>query len=298
MANGKAGKAGAARGGGGGFSLGVLPWAATLGVLEARVASRPPAFPALLPGDRVRVLTATSAHHRVVYALWAPPASKDGTVLVYLHGLGQQLAEQPLDFVREMSARYGFGVLALEYPGSGLAHGYAKSERAIYQDTERMLDKLRRQGLLARKRRLVLVGYSLGTGVAAEMALRGWGARMVLVAPYTSVPEAAGALAGRSSLAPLGRLVSPLARVLVADRFDTAAKAPRISIPVLIIHGAEDQVVPADMGAALAKRFPSALIELVPGADHFLFKPPHAAATLSAIAAFAAPAGPTPTGPG
>jgi pimeloyl-ACP methyl ester carboxylesterase len=103
----------------------------------------------------------------------------------------------------------------------------------------------------------VLVGHSLGSSVAAEMALRGHAARLVLLSPYTSVVDMARSVA---FLLPVG--------LLVRDRYDTLAKTPRLDLPVLIVHGARDGVVPAAMGRRLGECLRNARVEIIPDGGH------------------------------
>ena len=65
--------------------------------------------------------------------------------------------------------------------------------------------------------------------------------------------------------------------MLVRDRFDSRAKAPRVAQPVLILHGSADDLIPAQMGRTLGGLFPSATVEILEGAHHndlFAQKPP------------------------
>jgi uncharacterized protein len=89
------------------------------------------------------------------------------------------------------------------------------------------------------------------------MALRGHGSRLVLISPYTSIAD-------------LGARTYPYfpVRWLLLDRFDTESKAPRIRLPVLIVHGIEDEIVPVAMGERLARLFPNAQLKLVAGGHH------------------------------
>ena len=103
---------------------------------------------------------------------------------------------------------------------------------------------------------MILLGQSLGTGVATEMAKRGMGARMVLVSPFTSVADMAR------------RMVPFFPASWVRHRFDTQSKAAAIGLPVLIVHGTEDEVVPFAMGEQLARSFPRAQLVPIPGGQH------------------------------
>jgi hypothetical protein len=91
---------------------------------------------------------------------------------------------------------------------------------------------------------VVLWGHSLGSGVAARMASEGRGEALILESPYTSIPDVA---ARRFPIYPV--------RFFMRDRFDTLSLVPKIKVPVLIIHGTRDRIVPYDMGVTLAKRF-------------------------------------------
>jgi pimeloyl-ACP methyl ester carboxylesterase len=52
------------------------------------------------------------------------------------------------------------------------------------------------------------------------------------------------------------------------DRFDSELLAPRVDRPVLVLHGNRDEVVPIELGRALAARFPHARFVEVAGAGH------------------------------
>lgn len=190
---------------------------------------------------------------RTVYALFVPPPSGAPTV-AHFHGNAEELVDVvPLAWAMR---RAGLGFFAVEYPGYGLARDHAPSEDALYSDAETALWHLH-NGHGVPTERVVLQGQSLGTGVAVEMARRGHGARLVLISPFTSVPDVA------QGLVP----VLPV-RWLVRDVFDTASKAPSIALPVLIVHGSRDEVIPLSMGRGLADLFPSATLMIVDGGHH------------------------------
>lgn len=122
---------------------------------------------------------------------------------------------------------------------------------------------------------VVLWGTSLGTGVAAEMARRGRGARLVLVTPYTSIPDL---VADVVPIAP--------ARLLLADRFDTLAKAGAIGVPTLVIHGDADEVVPFWMGERISSAIRGARMRVVAGGHHGDLVAREPERVLGAIASF------------
>ncbi len=180
------------------------------------------------------------------------PAPPGAPTVVHFHGNGEELGSL-LDFGMEVHTR-GLGFYAVEYPGYGAMPG-SPTEEGLYAAAEAGLAELRALGVGPEA--TVLSGRSLGTGVAVEMARRGHGARLVLLAPFTSVVELAG------------RLLPFLpTRLLVKDRYDSASKAPAVAVPVLLFHGEQDEVIPVDLGRRLGGLFPQATVETVPGAFH------------------------------
>ena len=207
--------------------------------------------PASAPPD-VQVHALRARDGVAVHALEVvgPPGAR---VLVSFHN-NRETAEQGVGLARALRAR-GFGVLLVEYRGYGASRGALPSEDGLYLDAEAALDMLSARGI--GPERVALLGTSLGTGVAAEMARRGRGARLVLVTPYTSIPDL---VTDAVPLVP--------ARALIADPFDTLAKSKSIEVPTLVVHGDADEIVPFWMGARLAGALPRARLLRVPGGHH------------------------------
>lgn len=231
-----------------------------------------------LPSD-VTPLVVTSADGAVVHAAELP-AARGAPTLVHFHDNRQTIAST-LEFGRAVRAR-GLSVVLVEYRGYGESSALSPSEATLYADAEAVLAELGRRGV--DRDRIILSGRSLGTGVAAEMARRGRGAALVLVAPFTSIPD----LVRESvSWAP--------ADWLVPDAFDTASKAGEIHVPTLVVHGDRDDVVPFHMGFDLSETISGARLLRVAGAGHGDVAERSGDALLSAIQALAAllrPAGP------
>jgi len=187
-----------------------------------------------------------------VHALGLPTPS-DRRTIVYFHN-NRETAASRIGIARALHAR-GFGILLVEYRGYGASRGASPSEDGLYLDADSALDMLASRGIGAS--RIVLWGTSLGTGVAAEMARRGRGARLVLESPYTSIP---GLVTDAAPLVP--------ARILVADCFDTLSKAEDIRVPTLVIHGDADEIVPFWMGEQVAQAIRGARLLRIVGAHH------------------------------
>ena len=188
--------------------------------------------------------------------LGVPQAARDGGVVVFFHGNGQELVD--LSWLARSFMNQGLGILFVEYPGYGLAKGET-TEANIYFAAKRALDELQRLGVA--KSQITLVGQSLGSGVAIEMARGGYGSKLVLISPFTSMVD-------------MVKRFAPLLPVsaLVRDRFDNLAKAPEVPVETLVIHGTKDGLVPVSMGREIAAAIPNAkLIEIEGGSHNDLF---------------------------
>jgi fermentation-respiration switch protein FrsA (DUF1100 family) len=209
------------------------------------------AVPAL-PKEVERTFTARDGVP--VHALFLPPPSGAKTV-VFFHGNGQ-LAEDAFFLAEAFHAR-GLGAAVIEYRGYGKSRDAGRpTEAGLYADAEGALDGFAELGI--GPDRVILCGQSLGTGVATEMAARKKGSALVLLSPFTSIPQVA---------AQLVPILLPV-RLIVGDRYDNVAKAKDVTVPTLIVHGDEDALIPHDMGVLLSKTFPRAELVTIHGAGH------------------------------
>ena len=181
------------------------------------------------------------------------PGPPGTPTLVHFHGNGEDLAGQAW-LVSDLR-RAGLGVCAVEYPGYGLARGQPIDESSIYAAAEASLRFLIEGGVP--RESIVLQGQSLGTGVAIEMARRGYGARLILISPYTSIVD-------------MATLLMPFlpVRYLVRDRYESERKAAALALRALVIHGTNDEVIPLRMGRRIAELLRDAEFIAVPGGRH------------------------------
>jgi len=187
--------------------------------------------------------------------LFFHPPPPNGPLVVYFHGNGEQIADNA--WLAGFFGRAGVGFAAIEYPGYGLASSEGKpSERSILAAAERGLAYLLEDKSIPRDK-LILAGQSLGTGVAMAMAERGFGAKILLFCPFTSLPD-------------VGARVFPFlpVRLLLQDRFDSLARAPRIQIPALVLHGSADELIPVALGKTLTKSLSNGRFIEIAGGHH------------------------------
>jgi hypothetical protein len=196
----------------------------------------------------VAITTSDGLRGRLLYH--APLPGKP--VVLFFHGngdsvMGSVVAMQPL-------VAAGYGAVLPEYRGFNGSPG-TPDEQGLYRDARASRAWMTANGIGAD--RVVIIGYSLGTGVAAQMALEKPPRALVLVAPYASVARVAGA-----------RFWWLPANLLVSERFDTAAKVSRIRCPILLIHGGADSTVPPENSALLKALRPDADRTIFPSFGH------------------------------
>jgi hypothetical protein len=186
------------------------------------------------------------------FFLWKR-AQGDGPVVVHFHGNGEQVGY--LGFLANEWADRGVSFVAVEYPGYPGTSG-GPSEDGLIEAGEAALKHLTTTLGIDRKR-IVLEGQSVGTGVATALAARGWGTKLVLLSPYTSLPD-------------VGAKAMPFVpvRLLMRDRFNSESRASEIKVPTLIVHGTNDQVIPYELGKLMSKAISGAKLLAVEKAGH------------------------------
>ncbi len=154
----------------------------------------------------------------------------------------------------ELSSR-GLAVLLLEYRGYGGNPG-SPSEDGLARDAVAAQQELERQGYPAR--RTVYFGESLGGGVVAGLLAHRRPAGLVLRSPFTE-------------LADVGAHHYPWlpVRLVLRDRFPVGTHVRDTDVPVTVIYGDRDSVVPTRLSEEVADEA-GALFErlVIPGADH------------------------------
>jgi pimeloyl-ACP methyl ester carboxylesterase len=135
----------------------------------------------------------------------------------------------------ECLSSLGADFMTIDYRGYGRTLGkFAATEQSCYEDAERALVYLI-DSLGYSEDSVSLFGFSLGTGVAIEMAKRHRTSHTALFAPFTSIETAANGITGGYNI-PSYWLLNSL--------FDNISKIADISQPLFIIAGKEDMLFP------------------------------------------------------
>lgn len=201
----------------------------------------------------VKVIHIPTADGLSLISWYVPPADPNGFTVLLLHGNAGNIANRS-GRLRALH-QLGWGVLLLGYRGYGGNAG-APTEDGLVLDAQAGLAELHRRGVPAD--RLLLWGESLGTGLAVRLASENKVAALLLDAPYTSMVDAAS---GQYPYVPV--------RFLLKDRFESLARIPQVTAPMLVMQGSADKLVPPAMGRALiaAAKVPTELW-VAEGAGH------------------------------
>jgi hypothetical protein len=163
-------------------------------------------------------------------------------------------AEDVSSSLAELAGTFpGYAVYAMHYRGYGGSTG-KPTEATLHGDAIALFDRVARDHT-----EITVIGRSLGSGVAIQLAAGRPVSRLVLVAPYDSVEAVA---AQQYSLFPV--------RWLIRDRFDSASVAPAIRAPTTVILAERDEVIRRERSDALVARFTPGVAQLIviPGAGH------------------------------
>jgi uncharacterized protein len=170
-----------------------------------------------------------------VIVTWHAKPRAGQPTLLYFHGNAGGLLSRA-DRIQRYAER-GIGVLMMSYRGYSGSTG-SPSETANVSDAIAVYDSLVGSGV--RPSDIVLYGESLGSGVALQVAAQRPVAGVILDAPYTSMV----AMAQRTYP------ILPV-RPLLADRYESDRHIARLKAPLLILHGAKDELIPVAMGRSL-----------------------------------------------
>jgi fermentation-respiration switch protein FrsA (DUF1100 family) len=166
--------------------------------------------------------------------VWHVPPRGDKSVVLYFHGNGGALSYRAERF-RDLIAD-GTGLVALSYRGYGGSSG-RPSEAGLIEDARAAYEFTAARYA---PERIAAWGESLGSAVAIALATEKPVGRLLLESPFTSAVDVASAL---YPFVPV--------RLLMKDQFRSDQRIARITVPVLVVHGALDRVVPFSHGEKL-----------------------------------------------
>lgn len=212
-----------------------------------------------LDAEEFRIHSGSGKDAGELFSWWIPAAGASAPTMLYFHGSDKNMGHaRDLEYARGMHG-LGYNVLMIDYRGYGKSTGGKPSERSVYEDAESAWNYLVRQRGI-KPGMIFIYGHSLGGAIAIDLAVHH--------------PDAAGVIE-ESSFTSMPAIVSAIGYgfmptdMLIHERFDSLAKVPELKIPLLVIHGTWDKVVPYKMGQQLFNAAPEPkTIELIEGGGH------------------------------
>jgi alpha-beta hydrolase superfamily lysophospholipase len=164
--------------------------------------------------------------------------------VLYLHGARWNMNGSVFRIARWHEL--GFNVLAIDYRGFGKSTEILPSEETATEDARTAFEELKRQQPDPTRR--YIYGHSLGGALAVDLAAReldeerGAVAGVIIESTFTSIPDLVRGMKW-------GWV--PGISLAVTQPFDSMAKMPRVRVPLLVLHGTADGVVPHTMADEL-----------------------------------------------
>jgi uncharacterized protein len=186
----------------------------------------------------VRMATADGV---AIHGWWLPAGDDAPATVLFLHGNAGNISYWLEAVVGYREA--GWNVLLIDYRGYGLSEG-APTEEGTYLDADAAWKHLTETRGIAPSR-IVVIGRSLGGGVALGLLQNRKPGALVLEATFTSLADMA------SRVLPI-----PGIGAIMRIHYPNLDRIRSISVPVLVVHSKQDDLVPYEHGRALFEAAP------------------------------------------
>ena len=168
---------------------------------------------------------------------WFIPHPNAGVTLAWFHGNAGNISHR-VENIKLLHDKVKLNIFIFDYRSYGLSSG-SISEEGTYRDGAAALNYVR-QHIGVEAKNLIIFGRSLGAAVAAEMALQFPCRGLILEAPFTSIRDMAKNF---FPVLPIGPLLQ--------THFEVREKIGQVRVPLLVLHGDRDDVVPYEQGKKL-----------------------------------------------
>lgn len=180
--------------------------------------------------------------------------SKDGTTLngllfksrnpkgliFYLHGNAGAL--NTWGYVAKTYTDLNYDVFILDYRGYGKSEGKIRNQEELFQDNQLFYNKLIKR---YNEDKTIILGYSIGTGLASKLASDNNPKLLILQAPYYSLKDM------------MHHTYSFIPTFILKYTFETNEYLKKCEMPIIIFHGNRDNVIYYESSINLKEDFPS-----------------------------------------
>ena len=175
-----------------------------------------------------------------IHGWWLPSSEQSAPVLLYFHGNGSNNGD-----VVDVAAIFhdlGLSVLLIDYRGYGKSSPTFPNEKKVCQDAVAAWKYLTSDRQI-KPQNIFVYGHSLGGAIAIDLAVKHPEmAGLITEGTFTSIRD----MASQDKFLQLFPL-----DLILTQHFDSITKIQSLQVPLLILHGEEDEVIPVSMGEQL-----------------------------------------------
>ena len=155
-------------------------------------------------------------------------------VILFLHGNAGAL--DTWGRLAPFYTNQDYDILFVDYRGFGKSDGKIENQSQLFSDMQAVYDAMK---LKYGEDRIIIIGYSIGTGPAAYLASENSPQRLILVAPYYSLTNVV------KSICPI------IPEFLIKYKLETYRYIPDCDVPITIFHGSDDKVIDSENSVML-----------------------------------------------
>ena len=172
-------------------------------------------------------------------------------VILYFHGNGGDI--QGWGQTAELYTKAGYKILYYDYRGYGKSTGSIQSQQQLFQDGQLFYDYLKSN---YSEDQIILMGTSMGTGIATQLAINNEPKALVLHAPFSSLEEL------------IKEKVPFMPNQFIHYRFRNDLVFPKLNCAIALFHGQRDQLIPHQHSERLYELNSDSELHILPGVGH------------------------------
>lgn len=174
-------------------------------------------------------------------------------LIFYMHGNVGSLnswGTAPTNYIR-----LNYDVFIYDYRSFGKSEGSISSEKQLFTDNQLMYDEIKKRYA---EDKIILLGHSLGSGMAAKLAADNHPKKLILLTPYYSMTKM------------MKNLYPYLPVFILKYKLSTHKYLKNCKMPIVIFHGDADQLINCSASKQLSKDFkPGDQLFILKGQDHY-----------------------------
>ena len=159
-------------------------------------------------------------------------------LVFYLHGNAGSV--DSWGNIADVYLKNNYDFFVLDYRGYGKSQGIITTEKQLYSDIQIVYDSLK---TIYKEKDIVIVGYSIGTGLAAKLASTNNSKLLILKAPYYNMIDLAH------------KYIKIMPSFLIKYKLKTNEYITKVKCPIIIFHGNQDEVIYEGSSEKLKKHF-------------------------------------------